>query len=235
MTLKNRNCHLPCCKATAETNYLFRFSYSVRLLCARNTSGTAGSECARWESLTQVSVSVTEISVEQVGMRTPSVNPNNPQEWTDLCQKCCWVTGKSAESSCIFREAPAGHPPLDAHFLLQNCPPLLLNSPLPKSKSWKVQGLDKHSVSSFSCHCILWLRPSKSSFTVCWQGGFSAARGMSWNYINEAHRSAKTLQWKQILCMSFPFCPSANLVCFKLLVHQYIEVKLVHFSDSYSV
>lgn len=66
MTL--RNCHLPCTKTRAETNYLFRFSCFVRLLCARNTSGTGGSESARRVSLLQVtsvvvSDSVTEISV----------------------------------------------------------------------------------------------------------------------------------------------------------------------------
>lgn len=31
---------------------------------------------------------------------------------------------------------------------------------------WEVQGLHKRSMSLFLCHCILWLRPSKSSVTV---------------------------------------------------------------------
>lgn len=66
MTL--RNCHLPCCKARVETNYLFRFSCFVRLLCARNTSGIGGSDSARRVSLIQVTSLVVSDNVTQISV-----------------------------------------------------------------------------------------------------------------------------------------------------------------------
>lgn len=100
----------------------------VALVDQRVPGGYHCSRSPQWWSVTVWPRSV----CNQVG--SVDLNPGNPQESIDLCQKLCWATGKSAESSSIFREALAGHLPLDAHLLLQNCPPLLLNTSLPKSR-----------------------------------------------------------------------------------------------------
>lgn len=103
-----------------------------------------------------------------------------------------------------------------------------------------MQGLDKHSGPLLSCHCILWLRPLKSSFTAAdkvafqQQGEWHEIISMKLTEVQKHSNESKYFVCHSLFAQMQIKCvfQIADTLC---ILHPYVEVKLDHFSDSKSV
>lgn len=103
-----------------------------------------------------------------------------------------------------------------------------------------MQGLDKHSASLSSCHCVLWLRPSKSSFTVADKAALQQQGECHEIVSMKVTKVQKHFNEHRYFVCHFLFAQMQIKCVFQIVgtlcnLHQYVEVKLVYFSDPYSV